>query len=365
MNKFKCFGKKVLTVVKTLWKIVVLASAFMLFIIAWPKSSAIYFEGTADQVTFTFSSDTRAVYAIKSSNQFNGDIVFGADKTQMFFIVDTSMPENEIQQVRENGYPSGKTSREVFWFKDGSATLFTKTESDLTLNPFMTLTLESPDGQSFSYDMEITRHKGKGDGSWNQIELKNFPEDIKIILHSGCDINMAGTTKKIPQGQYRIVDCNSIKFYSVPFNPEDRNIGYEGKLTKTLEHFKFTNTERDTFEITYRAETNFIEIGHVEMDGYAQKGKELMLEISDIGQYPLPVKLYGKAGALTMGGVNCYPNIYQLILDKRPELLFSIVGLYIGFVFDKMREKKPSAKENKRIRPRRQKLGQRIYRRRK
>lgn len=366
INKAKCLGKKLLDTVKNnLGKIVVFALALVLFSVAWPKSSAIYFEGTADQAEFTFSSDKRAVYKVKSYNQYNGKIVFGADKTKMFFIVDASMPEDEIQQIRKNGYPSGKTSSEVFWFKDGSATLSSKSESAPTVNSLMTLILESPDGNNFSYNMEITQSEGDGSGPWNQIELKNFPEDLIIQLHSSFDIDMKGTTKKIPLGLYRIIDCSSITFYAVPASPGDSEIGYEFQLKKALDHFQFINTERDTFEITYRAETNFIEIGHVKMEGDAQKEQELILEISDIGQYPLPVKLYGQAGALTMGGVNCYPNQYQLILDKRSELLFSIVGLYVGLAFGKTQEKKSAAKGEKRTRPCQRQLGRRVYRRRK
>lgn len=343
MNKSKCSGEKPRNPtgwLKNYWSIAALILlTILLLVCAWPNSSAIYFNGAADHAVFTFSSGGRDIYSVKSDSQYNGKIVFGFNETELMYVANTSMSEEEIQQIREEGFSDWETSNEVFPFNEGIATLSSKSEYESESKSLMTIILESPNGGSFTYDMEITCDEGDGNGEWNRIELKNFPEDLLILLHSGLDIDMDGTTKKIPQGLYWIIGCTSITFYAVPAVPEDRDIGYDPRLKGTLESFQFTNTERDTFETTYQAETNFIEIGHVEMKGCAEDGKPLMLEISDIGQYPLPVKLSGQVGTLEMGGVNCYPAPKQWLLEKRSELLLSIAGLFIGLMFKKAEKK--------------------------
>lgn len=316
---------------------------FLLFY-AWPKSSAIYFDGTADQAAFSFCSDRQIAYGVKSDIEHNGKIVFETDGTELILAVKTSAPEETFQQAREGRYSDQELGREVFAFDGGIATLVSLAP-DPQVKPRMAITLKPPEGGSFTYDMEVTRDEGDGSGEWNRIELKNFSKDAVIELSSTCDINMKGTSETMPAMLYQIFGCKSIAFYAVPASPKDSEIGYDSRLRAPLKSFRFTNMERDTIEITYRAETNFVEIGHVEMKGKAQQDQELTLEISDMGQYPLPVKLSGQAGELTMGGVNCYPNPKQWVLDKRSELLLSIAGLFIGLMFKLAEEKKPVKKE--------------------
>ena len=326
---------------KRFWNWIVLAAVTLgLLFVAWPASSAIYFEGAADHAVFTLASGGRDVYAIKSNDEYGGTVEFHFGETDTLYVINThNRSEEEIQRSYREGYPGWKTSDEVFPFEQGIATLFSESGNEPgsdSLYP-TTLTLESADGRAFNYNMEVVR--GEGDGEQNRIELRNFPVGLTIKLHRGSDISMKGTNKKVPGGQYRIMGCTSITFYAVPLASVDLKLGYS-PVNSNLTYFKFTNAGKNTFETTYRAETNFTDIGHVEMEGYAQKGKDLSLEIGDLGQYPLPIKLSGQAGALTMGGVNCYPNWKQWVLDKRSELLLSIAGLYIGTMFRKDQEKK-------------------------
>lgn len=327
------------------WGLAVLIplTIFLLFY-AWPKSSAIYFDGTVDQATFSFCSERQIAYSVKSDIEHNGKVVFENDGTELILAVKTSASEETFHQAREGKYSDQELGREVFAFDSGIATLSSLTP-DPQVKPRMAITLKPPEGGSFTYDMEVTQDEGDGNGEWNQIELKNFSKDIAIELSSTCDINMKGTAETMPAMLYQVFGCKSITFYAVPASPEDPETGYDSRLKEPLKTFRFTNTERDTIEITYRAETNFVEIGHVEMEGTVQPDQELMLEIGDIGQYPLPVKLSGQVGELTMGGVNCYPNPKQWVLDKRSELLLSIAALFIGLMFKIAEEKKPARGE--------------------
>ena len=329
--------------VKKYWRTLVVAVLVgMLLFVAWPDSSTIYFDGTVDQAVFGFNSNGRTEYRIRSS-QYSGYLEFRGDETKWFYVVNASMPEDEIQQILSDGYSGWETSDIVFPFDDGIGTLSSQS--------LMTLSLEVPDGGSFTYDMEITLDEGNGDEdgdvAWNRIVLKNFPEDLIIQLHSGNDIDMKGTAEKIPMGLYRVIGCSSITFYAAPVleSQEESEIGYNPRLKGNLKRFSFTNTEKNTFEISYYAKTIFNEIGHVEMEGTRQDGRELTLEISDIGQYPIPVKLYGQAGELEMGGVSCYPDWKQWVLEKRSELLLSVAGLFIGMAFKKAQEEKPRPKK--------------------
>ena len=269
---------------------------------------------------FSVPLDKLAVYGIKSDAQYNGKLIFSAEETETIYVVEASMPEEEIRQIQKNGYPDWESSNEVFPFIDGSATLsaISKAESESRL--LMNLTLESPEEESLTYNIEITRIKDDGKTEINQIELNTFSSEPIIKLYCACDINMKGTTKTIPAGLYRIVGCRSIKFFAAPGGSKDPENGYYSQLNMSLNHFNVMNAEKRTFEITYSAKTEFREIGYVELEGYVQTGRWLELEIGDIGQYPIPIKIYGCAGELKAADKNIYPSLWQLFMDKSPGL---------------------------------------------
>ena len=58
----------------------------------------------------------------------------------------------------------------------------------------------------------------------------------------------------------------------------------------------------------------------MEVEGAVQAGRWLELEIGDIGQYPIPVKIRGCAGELKAAGKTLYPSLWQLFTDKFPDL---------------------------------------------
>ena len=180
--------------------------------------------------------------------------------------------------------------------------------------------LEPQEGESLTYNIEITRVKEDGKTEINQIELNTFSSEPIIKLYCACDINMKGTMKTIPAGLYRIVGCRSIKFFAVPGGSKDPENGYYSQLNMSLNHFNVMNAEKCTFEITYSAKTEFREIGYVEVEGAVQAGRWLELEIGDIGQYPIPVKIRGCAGELKAAGKTLYPSLWQLFTDKFPDL---------------------------------------------
>lgn len=304
----------------------------------FPKTATIYFNGTADRAEFSITSDKQTVFNIKSYKEYGGRIVFGSDETATIYAVKASMPEEEIQRILADGFPDWESSNEVFPFINGSATLFSQTQS--SSKSVMALTLEPPEDGIFTYDMEITHVTEEGVSKWNQIELKNFSAEPVIRLSSTCDINMKGTTKMIPTGLYRIIGCQSITFFAVPGGPEDSESGYSPQFNSSLEHFQFTNTEKGTLQITYYAEPESNEVGHIEVEGQVQTGQWPMLEISDIGQYPLPVEIHGRVEALTMAGESRYPSLKQRLADNSSALLLMIATAFFTMLLEKARGKK-------------------------
>lgn len=304
----------------------------------FPRSSTICFDGTVDQASFSVPLDKLAAYGIKSDAQYNGKLVFSAEETETIYVVEASMPEEEIRQIQENGYPDWESSSEVFPFIDGSATLSALSEAESESRLLMNLMLEPQEGESLTYNIEITRVKEDGKAEINQIELNTFSSEPIIKLYCACDINMKGTMKTIPAGLYRIVGCQSIKFFAAPGSSEDRENGYYPQLNMSLNHFNITNAEKRTFEITYSAKTEFREIGYVEVEGDVQAGRWLELEIGDIGQYPIPIKIYGCAGELKAADKNLYPSLWQLFVDKSPDLFMAaIVGAVLAYLIDRVK----------------------------
>lgn len=143
-------------------------------------------QGKAGRAALSVTLDKLATFGIKSYEEYGGRIVFGANETETIYAVEASMPEEKIQQISEVGFPGWESSDEVFPFIDGSATLFSQTQS--SSKPIMALILEPPEDGRFTYDLEITYVMEEGTSKWNQFELKNFSAEPIIRLSSTCDI---------------------------------------------------------------------------------------------------------------------------------------------------------------------------------
>ncbi len=310
-----------------------------------PHSSTIYFDGASDRAAFTLHPEEEAMYSITSDSYGNGRIQFRAGETDVIYAVSTAASEEVLQAVLSGEYaPSYWLSgTEVFPFVDGCGTISGEFGMTLTLAPG-----EDTGGanawEDFIYDIEISRGKEFGSQEQNQIELKNFPKGMGIYLQSSHDLHMLGATVQMPTGNYRIIGCKSIRFDLAPLaaGTQDPAVSLATSLDHIpLEHFRFTNSERDILEVTYFAETKFSELGHVEVEGDTAEIRDLCVEVENLCQYPYPVKIYGRVGRLTMAGATCYPSWAQWLLDNRSELLRSIVLLFIGMVMPKGKGAKP------------------------
>ena len=343
LDGFRNLFHKDMRFLKSNEKRCILKLFFMLFVFGimgviafWifsPKSATIYLECGAKQAKFALFSDQQVAYDIKSDDCYNGKIVFMADKTETMYAVNTSVPTEMVQQIQEKGFPDWESSNVVFPFIDGSATL--------SSGPFMRIMLERAEGGSFIYDMEITRDEGDGSGNWNRIELTNFSDDLIVLMDSTCDINMKGNTKTMPTGMYQIIGCSSIAFYAVPetndSNSMDILFGYG--LSGSIDHFKFLGLEKGTFELTYFAETEFKEIGHSEVEGTAKKPWQMQLEISDIGRYPIPIKIRGQVAPLKIEDEIYGPSLGQWLVDEWKELLLSVITFFFGWAIGRCERK--------------------------
>lgn len=315
--------------------------ALILLIIAlgagiWLNPPTIHFDGVAEEATFSFVSDRQTAYNIKCDNSNNSEIKFGADKTEIIYVVNASVSKELIQDIQEGKFTDWESSNEVFPFIEGSATLFSGAP--------MCLMLELPEGGYFTYDMEVAQDENKKEGKRNRIELKDFSADLAIQLDSTYDISMKGNTKPIPRGLYRIIGCTTITFYAVPSGSEGSEISVGPPLEGTVKHFRFMNAETDTLETSYLAETNSSAVGHVPVEGTAEKGEKVIVEISDIGQYPIPIVISGQVKSLEIAGADAKPNLKQWLFEARSALLQSIIVGCIGFLLGTAFGKKPSSK---------------------
>lgn len=345
LNKLKWLKEflwRLLNVIKNnLRKVVSLCALILLIImlgtgIIWLNSPTIHFDGVAEEVAFSLVTDRQATYSIRCDNSNNSEIKFGADRTATIYVVNASVSEDLIQEIQRGKFTDWESSSEVFPFIDGSATLF----SGFVMN----LMLESPEGGSFTYDMEITRDEGKLDGERNRIELKNFSKDLVIQLSSTYDINMKGNTKAIPRGLYRIIGCTAITFYAVPSGSKNPEISFDSQVKATLKHFKFVNAEMNTMEVSYFAEMSSSDVGHVLVEGSAEKAQGVTLGISDIGQYPIPIVISGQVKLLEIAGANAKPNIRQWLFEKRSDLLTATIVGCIGILVAAALGKKAGSK---------------------
>lgn len=326
--------------------LLLIASILLAAQILTPKTSTIYFDGVGDVAAFTLHPNEETVYSIVSDSYGNGKVQLLADKTDVIYAVSTTAPAEVLQEVL-----SGKhepyywlSGRDVFPFVDGCGTISGEFGMELVLRPAPG-NGEDVDStwEGLTYDIELTRGKESGIYEQNQIKLKNFSADMGIYLHGSHDLNMLGTAVQIPTGNYRIIGCKSIIFTLSPLasGTQDPSITLATSLDHVpLEHFCFTNSEKNTLEITYFAETKFSELGHTEVEGSATGGQGLYLDVESLCRYPYPVKVYGRVGRLDVAGATCYPSWAQWLLDNRSQLLYSIALLFIGMVIPKERGKK-------------------------
>lgn len=251
--------------------------AFLFFFLITPKSSVIYFEGTSEKSSFELS--TQVFQFRVRDDLYNGKIKFGSSEAQIISVVDQDLLlDTQWEDLDWKAYQD----QQVFQFNNGSATLDSA--------DYLQFTIKMPDNSSLIYSLEITTAESDdGIEKKNLVTLTDFPKKAIIILRSDSQIHMAGniSQNKMHAGAYRIFNCDSISFFTCPPHPYRIGDANEWGLSATVRSFQIRNSGRQTLEFTVDSQTEFKEIGHIDLEGVAD-GK-LTLNISDLGAYPVPV----------------------------------------------------------------------------
>ncbi|MDO4300524.1 MAG: hypothetical protein Q4D26_03925 [Clostridia bacterium] len=309
--------------------IFILLAMFIAFFLILPGESYVYYNAEADKVSLSGVSDKYFDLHIPGKD-LAGEIFFGASEDKIIKIINyDKIQESKSYKFDVNNYDEAAE----FPFADGTATLLTNDDADLSL--------EMPEGVPFSYDIEIenknnNQNNDNNTGCVNRVTIKNFPGDLKICIRNSGNINCKGdkTLKEMKPAKYIVYDCDYIQFdmygsADIKYDTE-KSIG----LSENIDSFYIQNSEKAELEYTYNSNTEFKELGHLGVYGKA-KDNNLKAEIKDLGQYPLPIKIEGRAGRLEIAGESVYLTLRQWITNNMTEIILAVLGIVFTDIITK------------------------------
>lgn len=310
--------------------IFILSAMFIAFFAILPGESYVYYNAEADKVSLGGVSDKYFDLYIPGKD-LAGEIFFGASEGKIIKVINyDKVQESKSYKFDINNYDEA----DEFPFTDGTATLLTNDDADLSL--------EMPEGELFSYDIEIENKSNNQNNDDNDIRcvnrvtIKNFPKDLRIYIRNSGNINCKGdkTLKEMKPAKYIVYDCDYIQFDMY----ESSDIKYDTEksigLSKNIDSFYIQNSEKAELEYTYNSNTEFKELGHLGVYGKA-KDNYLKAEIKDLGQYPLPIKIEGRAGKLEIAGESVYLTLRQWITNNMTEIILAVLGIVFTDIITK------------------------------
>lgn len=313
------------TIIFTCMILVVLVIAFWGFFKIRPQESVIYYQGGSEESEFQVSEIHTFQLRIRS-DQNNGRIFFGSDPDKLMYIVNRELPLNEALEHLDDEFYRGKV---VFPFDQGSASL----ESA----DFLTLTIKMEDSKALSYKLSVEHvPPDDGDSLVNRVTITDLPEHAVITMRSDSQIYMDGNTTgdEMRSGEYWVLFCDSISFSLLPPPAEDAPTGdcQAYPMNMAVKSFQIKNSERQMLEFTVDSRTEFREIGHIALSGDAEQDGSLMVDISDLSAYPLPVTLSGSVGRLEIAGHSFYPTLKQWLRDNMTQILMALMGVIFSAI---------------------------------
>ena len=327
-GKIKNCLKKNRTKIKAL---VVIASslvlAFGIFYGISPKSSVIYYEGTPDEL-WVAVSEAQVFQRRVRRDSGAGELMFTAPENKTIYAVNQELLLNtQWEDVDWEAYED----TDVFQFLESSATL---RSSD-----YLVLKIGMPDRVPFSYALKIENGgTNEDDTKMNLISISDFPEEAIVTMYSNSEIEMKGNVSgnHMQSGEYRLINCDSVSFYqwsptdtiADSVAPDEVNQEWRGNIRS----FHIKNSERQVLEFTVDAQTEFREIGHINLSGDAEEGQELTMDISDLSAYPIPVTLSGSVGRMEIAGHSLYLTLSQWLRANMTQILLALMGVIFSVI---------------------------------
>lgn len=316
-------------IISTAIILLILAFAFSFFFLISPRTAAFYYEGNAEWACFHVNASEKKTFQFNFlSDPDNGRIEFKSDPSQMIYAVELGLVPDPAMGLEDFEWELYEDEK-VFPFQDGSATL------DSGAPIWLTIALPDDKGASFTMTIKNTE-SDLGDGWKNQILIENFPEDTYITVSSDKGLQMKGDTSgtRLAGGYYRVYGCTAISFYLSPPASESLENQTELDLSFATEisDFSVQNSGRQTIELTIDAETEFREIGHVQLDGQAKQTDSVFLQIPDLSEYPLSVTLTGETGPFHIAGQSVYTTIWQWLRENRTQILLALIGVIFSTI---------------------------------
>lgn len=305
--------------------LIIWALAFWAFFTIRPQESVVYYKGGSEESEFQVNEIHTFQLRIRS-DQNNGRIFFGSDSDKMMYIVDQELLLNEaLEDFDDTSY----WGQGVFPFDHGSATLETA--------DFLTLTIKMANNEALSYTLKVEHVLADdGDNYVNKVTITDLPGQAVITLRSDSQIFMLGNTTedKMWSGEYRVLSCDCISFSLLPPPLKNTPAGnwQACPMNVAARSFQIKNCERQMLEFTLDSQTEFREIGHITLSGDAEQDGSLIVDISDLSTYPLPVTLSGHVGKLEIADHSFYPTPKQWLRDNMTQILLALMGVIFSAI---------------------------------
>lgn len=312
-------------IVFTIILLIIWALVFFAFFTIRPQESVIYYQGGSEESEFQVNEIHTVQLRIRS-DQNNGRIFFGSDPDKLMYIVNQELLLNKtLEDLDDTSY----WGQGVFPFDHGTATLETAA--------FLTLTIKMADIEALSYTLRVEHvSSDEGDNFVNKVTITDLPEQAVITLRSDSQISMVGNTTedKMRAGEYRVLSCDSISFSLLPPPSENTPAGnwQACPMNVAARSFQIKNCERQMLEFTLNSQTEFREIGHITLSGDVEQDGSLIVDISDLSTYPLPVTLSGHVGRLEIADHSFYPTPKQWLRDNMTQILLALMGVIFSAI---------------------------------
>ena len=302
-----------------------------------PKTAVVYYSNIVEKAEFKVINDPRFVVGIVSDRDSKeeryGRVEFLCDEDNVMYLVEASNAPDSIEDI------TGADYIDTFDFTNGIATLSSYGD--------MSIFVESANSKSLSYCINmVTNERHPYFGKVNEIVLSEFGGDYEIYLASTAEIIMKDNfdpNVKMRKPQYRVYGCDSIKFYMKAFDDGNKNFA---EFNKTISDFSLDNKGKHTLEFTMTANTQFKEIGNIDLSGKGV-GASLSVDIKDLGSIPLRISVSGRVKEMEVSGMSCFIKVGQWLTENMTPILLSLITSLVLPILIKRSQKKEDAKTRK------------------
>jgi hypothetical protein len=187
--------------------------------------------------------------------------------------------------------------------------------------------VEDGSRKSFAYDLEAEPSEfTQKDAPINSITFSNFPSDALVYIQNDSPNSIEAQGRNMRFGRYRVLNCGSIQFaYS-----NDVKDSLSGKIESfELKIGNGENTKLSVIKGGSRPEYMPIDKND-RLEGEMLEKGSLTFEMDRLGEYPLPIHIYGNIKRFKQND-RLYDMNY-FVADNTLELIILIFEL-LGAVF--------------------------------